>query len=377
MVVYEHAGVKEAREEFSRWLADFLPSDYDERFHQYRWDAKLRREYQLAAFDSGWLMPEWPPELGGRGLTPFEAMAVRIEAASRPAPKLLNIQGLNMVARALRAHGTAEQVSKYLIGTIRGDQLWAIGMSEPGSGSDLASLTTTAELDGSSFIVTGQKIWTSDAHRADYCTLYCRTDRERPKHAGISAIIVELSTPGIDIRPIKMASQGDEVFCEVFFDQAIVPLENLLGSLNGGWEVALRSLRDERHMIWTMNLSEIERGLTRLRELLAGEDPSSHFALELARCVAKRDALCLTGYRALERELSGTADPPEGLMLKLISSELVQQTWGLLRDAAGPLAPVDAEIVQESIEALGATIYGGTSEIQRNIIAERVLGLPR
>lgn len=377
MQLLEDVTAAGARREFASWLAAFLPPDYDERFYHYRWDQELRRGYQLAAFEAGWLMPEWPPELGGRNLGPREAMAVRVEAAQRPAPKLLNIQGLNMVARALRAHGTPEQQERHLVPTIRGEQVWAIGMSEPEAGSDLASLRTEAVPDGDGFVVTGQKVWTSDAHRAHYCTLYCRTDRQAPKHRGISTLIVDLSSPGIDIRPIRMASEGDEVFCEVFFDQVAVPGENLLGPLHGGWRVALRSLRDERHMIWTMNLSEIDRGLARLRELLDGIDPGSQRAAELARCVTKRDALCLTGARALDHELAGVADPPEALMLKLMSSELVQRTWALLRDVAGPRAATDAEIVQEGIEALGATIYGGTSEVQRNIVAERVLGLPR
>jgi len=367
----------EAGMEYSSWLAGWLPSDYDEHFHRYRWDAELRRSYQVAAFEEGWLMPEWPPELGGRDLGPREAMAVRIAAAERPAPKLLNIQGLNMVARALRVHGTPDQRDQHLVPTIRGDEVWAIGMSEPGAGSDLASLRTEAVADGDHFVVTGQKVWTSDAHRAGYCTLYCRTDRHQPKHRGISVLVVDLSSQGIEVRPIRMASEGDEVFCEVFLDEVVVPKENLLGPLHGGWQVALRSLRDERHMIWTMNLAEIDRGLARIRELLAGSEASSPLAAELARCTTKRQALCLTGMRALDQELAGTADPPEALMLKLMSSELVQRTWKLLRDVAGPFAVTDREIVQESIEALGATIYGGTSEIQRNIIAERGLGLPR
>jgi alkylation response protein AidB-like acyl-CoA dehydrogenase len=358
--------------EFVAWLSEFLPPDYyGERYRDYRWDLGLRRAYQRAAFEAGWLQPTWPAEHGGRGLGLREAMEVRVEAAIRSAPKLPNIAGPNVVAPALRQFGTPEQIDRLLVPLLRGEEWWALGMSEPEAGSDFAALRTRAEREDDVFRVNGRKIWTTQAHLSRWCTLYVRTDPAAPRHRGISCLLLDLETPGVTVRPVRMASASDETFCEMFLDDVDVPAENLLGPCNGGWQVALSSLQHERQMIWIMNWVEIQRGLQSMRTT-AGDDVYT----ELGSLLADAEALRATGYRALAHEL--TEQPsPEGDVLKLLGSVTLQHVWELSAAVSGPRGSEDKDLLFERQDALAATIYGGTSEIQRNIIAERVLGLPR
>jgi alkylation response protein AidB-like acyl-CoA dehydrogenase len=365
----------EVAAEFAAWLMEFLPSDYYQRYREYRWDLGLRRDYQRAAFEAGWLQPTWPSEHGGRSLGLWDAMEVRLEAAVRSAPKLPNIAGPNVVAPALRQFGTPAQIERLLIPVLKGDEWWALGMSEPEAGSDFAGLRTRAELagpDSKVFRVNGHKIWTTQAHLSRWCTLYARTDPAAPKHRGISCLILDLHSPGVSVKPIRMASISDETFCEVFLDDVEVPVANLLGPCNGGWQVALSSLHHERQMIWIMNWVEIQRGLDSMRGTGSNEDV---FA-ELGSLLADAEALRATGYRALHNELAGRPSP-EADILKLLGSVTLQRVWELSAAAAGPGAIGDADLLFERQDALAATIYGGTSEIQRNIIAERLLGLPK
>jgi alkylation response protein AidB-like acyl-CoA dehydrogenase len=358
-------------DEFGAWLAEFLPDDYDEKYRQYRWDLPLRRDYQRAAFEAGWIQPTWPREHGGRSLGLRDAMEVRIEAALRSAPKLPNIQGPGVAAPGIRQFGTAVQIERLLVPLLRGDEWWALGMSEPEAGSDFAGLRTRAERDGDVFRVNGHKIWTTQAHESRWCTLYARTDPDVPKHRGISCLILDLHSPGVRIEPIRMASISDETFCEVFLDDVEVPVENLLGPLNGGWNVALSSLHHERQMIWIMNWVEIKRGLDSVR---SSRDPDIY--AELGCLLADAEALRATGYRALTNELAGRPSP-EADTMKLLGSVTLQRVWELGAMAAGPQSAGDRDLLFERQDALAATIYGGTSEVQRNIIAERLLGLPK
>ncbi len=364
-----------AREAYAAWLDAFLPADYYDRYAAYRADPELRRAHQRAAFDAGWLVPAWPRELGGHDLGAVEAVTVRLEAARRGAPKLPSVQSVGVIAPALKDFGTEEQRAEHLVPALRGDVWWALGMSEPGAGSDLAALRTRAEERDGALLVNGQKIWTTQAHESRWCMLYCRTDRAAPRHRGISCLLVDLTSPGITIRPIEMGWPGADEFCEVFFDDVEVPREQLVGAPGEGWRVAMASLNHERDMIWVMNFVEIERGLGRL-----SADVRRHgrrgVAEEVGRLVADAAALRLTGYRALTSELRGQQSP-EFHILKLLGSESLQRTWELALAAAGPEGACDADLLFEDFDALGATIYGGTSEIQRNIIGDRILGLPR
>lgn len=361
--------------EFAAWLAAFLPNDYYENYRRYRWDLTLRRDYQRAAFEAGWIQPTWPREHGGRSLGLRDAMEVRLEAALRSAPKLPNIAGPNVAAPGIRQFGTPAQIERLLVPLLRGDEWWALGMSEPEAGSDFAGLRTRAVRDGDVFRVNGHKIWTTQAHESRWCTLYARTDPEAPKHRGISCLILDLHSPGVRIEPIRMASISDETFCEVFLDDVEVPTENLLGPLHGGWDVALSSLHHERQMIWIMNWVEINRGLDAVRTA-NGAAPGHDIHTELGSLLADAEALRATGYRALSNELAGRPSP-EADTMKLLGSLTLQRVWELAAAAAGPDSATNPDLLFERQDALAATIYGGTSEVQRNIIAERLLGLPK
>lgn len=357
--------------EFGAWLSDFLPEDYYRRYREYRWEIPLRRDYQRAAFEAGWLQPTWPREHGGRSLGLRDAMEIRIEAAVRSAPKLPNIQGPCVAAPGIRQFGTPEQIDRLLVPLLRGDEWWALGMSEPEAGSDFAGLRTRAERDGDMFRVNGHKIWTTQAHESRWCTLYVRTDPDAPKHRGISCLILDLASPGVRIEPIRMSSISDETFCEVFLDDVEVPVANLLGPLHGGWAVAMSSLHHERQMIWIMNWVEIKRGLDSARA-----HATDDLYTELGTLIADAEALRATGYRALDNELAGRPSPEADIM-KLLGSVTLQRVWELSAAAAGPASTADPDLLFERQDALAATIYGGTSEVQRNIIAERLLGLPK
>jgi alkylation response protein AidB-like acyl-CoA dehydrogenase len=372
---------RELTAEYAAWLSDFLPDDYYERYREYRWDIALRRDHQRAAFEAGWLQPTWPPEHGGRSLGLAEAMEIRLEAATRSAPKLPNVAGPGVAAPGLRQFGTPAQIDRLLVPLLRGDEWWALGMSEPEAGSDFAGLRTRAVRNGPEdpvFRVRGRKIWTTQAHLSRWCTLYARTDPDAPKHRGISCFILDLESPGLTIEPIRMASISDETFCEVILDDVEIPADSLLGDLNGGWQVAMSSLNHERQMIWIMNWVEIQRGLTTVRESRATHDDyaSGEVFSELGSLLADAEALRANGYRALNNELAGLATP-EADTLKLLGSVTLQRVWELAAAAAGPGSIDDADLLFERQDALAATIYGGTSEVQRNIIAERVLGLPK
>jgi alkylation response protein AidB-like acyl-CoA dehydrogenase len=265
-------------------------------------------------------------------------------------------------------------VDRLLVPALRGDEWWALGMSEPEAGSDFAGLRTRADRDGDVFRINGHKIWSTQAHLSRWCTLYARTDQSAPKHKGISCFVLDLERPGVTIRPIRMASVSDETFCEIFLDDVKVPATGLLGAENAGWQVAMSSLRHERQMIWIMNWVEIQRALDSIR----GSEPAmcEDLFVEVGSLVADAEALRATGYRALASEIAGRPSP-EADILKLMGSETLQRVWELCAAAAGTHAACDPDLLFERQDALAATIYGGTSEIQRNIIGERLLGLPK
>lgn len=365
--------MSEPIEDYLQFLADVLPDDYATNYAELRHDSALRRDFQVAAFEEGWLIPEWDHGLGGRQLTATDALGVRLAGATRKVPRYLNIQGVGVAAPALKAFGTPDQIDRLLRPALRGDDWWALGMSEPDAGSDLASLRTTATLRDDTFVVSGQKIWTTQADEARWCTLYVRTDRATPPHRGISCLILDMTAPGVDVRPIRTAGPSIESFCEVFLNDVEVPLTALLGELNGGWTVAMSSLSHERDMIWINTWLEASRALEPAVRL-------PHFPTErldaLGSALADTEAIRLTGLRAAAQRLDGLpADIAD--ILKLLGSETVQESARLALETVGLASLNDPRIFDERLESLAATIYGGTSEIQRNIIAERILGLPK
>ncbi|MFF0818676.1 acyl-CoA dehydrogenase family protein [Rhodococcus sp. NPDC003318] len=359
--------------EYLQFLDEVLPSDYDERYPQYRHDTSLRRDFQVAAFDEGWLIPDWEHGLGGRGLAATDALGVRLAGAARKVPRYLNIQGVGVAAPALKGFGTQDQQDRLLRPALRGDHWWALGMSEPDAGSDLASLRTTAVLRGDTFIVSGQKIWTTQADESQWCTLYVRTDRAAPSHRGISCLLLDMASPGVEVRPIPTAAPSIENFCEVFLNEVEIPASALLGPLNEGWRVAMSSLTHERDMIWINTWLESTRAL---EPAVHQNDFPGERLDTLGRALADTEAIRITGLRAAAARLQDQPAPFADI-LKLVGSETVQGSARLSLETAGLAALDDQVTFDERMESLAATIYGGTSEIQRNIIAERVLGLPK
>lgn len=367
------------RTEASRWLKQWL--------HEHlrpgtdpRLDIDFRRRYQRDAYDAGWLVPSWPVGAGGHELDEETELWIKLDFARQGAPKLPNVQGPGVVAHALMEFGDQHQ-REHVRALARGDVWWCLGMSEPGAGSDLASLRTRAKQSPSGYVIDGQKVWTSHARESEQCLLFARTGSPDSGHRGISALLVPMDTPGITVAPIEKIGVQDEEFCEVFFDSVQIPASALLGPLDGGWKVAMSSLSHERDMVWIMNLVEIEAALLLIAEELdAG--PRPELALEVARLRADADSIWLTGLRGLAHRIAGRPDH-ETTLLKLFSTETAQQAFLLASRVCGAEAAILGEqgpgagVAAGELEALGATLYGGTSEIQRNIIGERVLGLPR
>ena len=352
------------------------------------------REWQRTLFDAGWLVPGWPPELGGRHATPVQQMIYFEELSRREIPRSLNPQGLGIIAPSIRDYGTPEQRERFLLPTLRAEIAWCLGMSEPSAGSDLASLRTRAVLDGDHFVVNGQKVWTSGAHQADWCLCFVRTDPDLPKHKGISALIIDMRTPGVEARPFAELTEPDFLdFNEVFFTDVLVPREHLLGELNGGWPITQGSLAHERAMLWIDYAYSLERAKRALVDLAdepapgggrIGDDPV--FRDQVANVAIDAQALLCMGYRGFSKFMAGKS-APEHSLLKLFGSESLQRSLALGAEARGPIG-LDTSVlgpqmwragswVTQWMRSFGGTIPGGTSEIQRNIIAERVLGLPR
>ena len=353
-----------------------------------------RGEWQRTLFDAGWLVPGWPPELGGRNANPMQQMIYFEEMSRREIPRSLNPQGLGIIAPSIKDYGTPEQREKFLLPTLRAEIAWCLGMSEPAAGSDLASLRTRAVLDGDHFVVNGQKVWTSGAHQADWCLCFVRTDPDLPKHKGISALIVDMKTPGVEPRPFPDLSEpGFHDFNEVFFTDALVPRENLLGELNAGWPITQGSLAHERAMLWIDYAYSTDRALRALVELSDDLGPDGRrlgdhevFRDEVASIAIDAQALMCMGYRGFSKFMAGKS-ASEHSLLKLFGSESVQRAMQIGLEAGGvavlDMARLGPQMWREGawgqqwLRSFGGTIPGGTSEIQRNIIAERVLGLPR
>src|SRR5262245_44051696 len=316
------------------------------------------------------------------------------EMSSREVVRSANPQGLGIIAPSINDYGTPEQKERFLLPTLRAEISWCLGMSEPSAGSDLASLKTRAELKGDEFIVNGQKVWTSGAHHADWCLCFVRTDPDAPKHKGISALIIDTTSPGIDRRPFpELSDQNVCDFNEVFFTDVRVPKENLMGPLNGGWPITQGSLAHERAMLWITYAYEVQRAVRELVKLgdkeapdgsRLGDDP--RFRDGVANAYIDGQALLTIGYRGFSKFLRGRA-ATEHSLLKLYGSEALQKAVLFGAESLGPdeasvdwLGPQlwrEGSWLTQYLRSFGATIPGGTSEIQRNIISERVLGLPR
>jgi len=332
----------------------------------------------------GWIAPHWPKHYGGMGATLNEQIIMTEELARIGAPQL-PAQGLNHIGPILMEFGTEAQKVQHLPPIIAGTVIWAQGYSEPGAGSDLASLSTRATLEGDHFIVRGQKIWTTWGHHSNWMFALVRTDPQaQPRQAGISFLLIDLRSPGIRIRPIKTIA-GDDEFSEVFFDDVIVPTENLVGKLNDGWRIANALLGHER--LASSNpqfpLMALERVKTMARASGVIADPA--FQDRLAAASINVTALSALFSHAVELTNNNQSPGPESSVIKIFASELLQTLNELLVQAAGGHAPTQnpittnfgvVDIAAPFLQSRRVTIYGGSSEIQRNILARRVLNLP-
>jgi len=342
------------------------------------------RDWQAMLFDHGWMIPGYPPELGGRNATAIQTLVYLEEMAARGIPRSLHFPGYAIVAPSLLEFGTREQQA-LAPAALRGDTIWCIGMSEPNAGSDLAGLQTRAVLDGDRFVVNGQKVWTSYAMVSEKCFLYVRTDPEAPKHKGISLLIVDMDTPGIDIRPLTHIT-GNADFAEVFFTDVEVPLDRIVGEVNGGWRITQGSLAHERAGLWVEGVARLEQTITGLVDLAhrrgVAQDPIVR--RRIAEGYQKASSLRALGYKGFTSFAQGSSAPEHSYM-KMASSELGKHLYELGMEIQGAYgAVVDEERGEENgrwalsfFVSFANTIAGGTSEIQRNIIAQRVLGLPR
>jgi len=393
---FEWAAEHEAfRREFRGWLSAHLPAELclddaaDDRVASDRETFEKRRAWQKTMHAAGWVGITWPKEYGGRGLGLIERVIWDEEYAAARAPVLPGNMALNLVGPTIVHWGTDEQKRAHLPRILSGDEVWAQGFSEPNAGSDLASLQTRALARGDEFVINGQKVWTSGAQYAHWILVLARTNPDVPKHKGISAFLVPLSSRGITVRPLVLAT-GHHHFNEVFFEDVVVPRGNLLGAVDQGWKVSTTTLMHERHSAGARNnAAQVERLLQLARDLrhdggTAWDDPVVR--QRLVQLAIDCEAFRLTRLRSLTRQLRGEPPGPEGSILKLSGSEL-----GLrIADAAGELLGMRALVNESStavpdaprwfnrlVAARQYTISAGTSEIQRNIIGERVLGLPK
>jgi alkylation response protein AidB-like acyl-CoA dehydrogenase len=355
------------------------------------------RRWQRRLFDAGLLVPGWPRELGGRSLPPVQQLVYHEEMAKIPVERSTNPQGLGIIAPSILDYGSDFLKERYLLPTLRAEISWCLGMSEPGAGSDLAGLSTRAEVHDDHFVVRGQKIWTSGAHHADFCFCFVRTDPDAPKHRGISVVIIDMKAPGVGVRPLpELTDRHHADFNEVFFDDVVVPRDHLVGPLNQGWSISAGSLAHERGMMWLGSARRLDGTLERLFQLGRQQGPdgrrigdSARFRDTLASLYVDSQAMWFMGYRGFAKFARGHVSP-EHSVLKLFGSEIAQRAARLATETLGVDA-LDVDFqgwsfdesrgpvpwMRQYLLTYGGTISAGTSEIQRNIIAQRVLGLPR
>jgi alkylation response protein AidB-like acyl-CoA dehydrogenase len=383
------------RERVRNFLRENLPPKWgtaEQRLPEGLTQVEFLRDWQRRLHQGGLLGMSWPKEYGGQGASRTEMAIFNEEMALCRAPGPLNALGLSMAGPTIITHGTDEQKRRYLRKILSCEEISCQGFSEPNSGSDVASLRTRAELRGDEFIVNGQKVWTSMAHLADWCMLLVRTDPEAPKHRGLSYLLVDMHSSGVTVRPLRQMT-GEEEFNQLFFDDVRVPRKNLLGPQGGGWGVALTTLMNERA---TLSLSIVARfgntfeDLKRLAMRALEEDatPLSPRVIRqaLAQFYIDVESMKYLAYRNFSRLLRGGTPGPEGSISKLLWSELNQRMNEFALAVQGPRAVLEEgspHVVEGgrwqygTLRARGNTIEEGTSEIQRSIIAERLLGMPK
>lgn len=379
------------RAEVAQWLAEHCPATLREPRADPGALAAAEQGWHRQRAARGWLAPTWPVEYGGAGLDPEQARVLARElrrAGARPPPISA---GLSLLGPVLLARGNEAQKRRHLPGIARDEVRWCQGYSEPGAGSDLASLTTRAVLDGEHYVVDGQKIWTSHADQADWMFCLVRTDPDAPKHEGISFLLIDMKTAGIAVAPIRLIS-GPSAFCQTFFDGVRVPRENLVGQPGDGWAIARELLQHERRALGSIGRGDLGRARTLpelARQQLGAQDgPIADPVLrdQVAQCELDSLALRLTMARAADEAAAGQGGEHVASMLKLWGSELTNRRHELMMtllgaDGLGWEGPgfdaTDLRTTRQWLRAKGNSIEGGTNEIQRNLIAKRFLELPQ
>ena len=323
--------------------------------------------WQRFCFDEGWAGVHWPVEYGGMGLSPEHNIVWHEECALNEVAPYLNLQGIVLAGEAILRSGTDQQRERFLRPTLSNEILWCQLFSEPGAGSDLAGLQTSAVRDGDHFILNGQKVWSSNAQFAQYGILMARTDTQQPKHKGITFFLLDMQLPGIEVRPIKQMT-GDSEFCEVFFTDVPLPAECVLGDVNAGWGVAMAVLQDERGGAGAAGVISLRRRLEAMVEQAGSIDPVG--SDQLLQILNRGKAL-----QSLMERRGG--DPLIAPIAKLMNSELGYDEAQLASSLQGSDAMLNSISTDNLLYSPGMSIAGGSSEIQRNIIGERILGLPR
>jgi alkylation response protein AidB-like acyl-CoA dehydrogenase len=381
------------RQEVRTWLETNVPADLraggDEDLAPYeRW--KRQKTWHKKLYEGGWIGIWWPTEYGGRGASVIEQAIFNEELGRMGVSSGVNMSGVTLLGPTLMHWGTEEQKKRFLPTILPADEVWCQGYSEPGAGSDLASLQTRAVEDGDHFVVNGQKVWTSWAQYSEWIFLLVRTDPSAPKHQGISYLLVDMRSPGVTVRPLTQIN-GDAEFNEVFFEDVRVPKKHLVGELNRGWMVAVTTLMFER--VSTSNFYRFEKILPQLYDLARHVQLDGRPAIDetsvrqqLAQFAIEAQAIKYNDLRRLTRQLKGVPPGPEGSFSKITSTELNMRICTFAMELLGPYAvlekgsPFALDHTRWSYRMLGSragTIAAGTNEIQRGIIGERVLGLPK
>jgi alkylation response protein AidB-like acyl-CoA dehydrogenase len=366
------------REELREWLAQNPPApepaDGGEDAH-YAW----RRDWQRRLYDAGWAAPSWPAEYGGRGATLTQSAIYFEEIGRARVPMAANVLGLLLGGPTLMVWGTEEQKERYLAPILSAEEIWCQGFSEPDAGSDLAALKTRAVKQNGEWVVTGQKVWTSGAQYSKWCMLVARTDSDAPKHKGLTYFLMDMEQEGVQVRPLRQIT-GEAEFNELFIEEARIPEENIVGGVGNGWKVALTTLMNERAGLGfalQVRLRQLlDDTIARARENGLLEDRL--YADALAQLHVRCESIRLLAWKGLT-DIERYGQPgPEGSLVKWLWSDTNQRLTQLAADIVGPQAlTAGTAWSYELMRARGNTIEGGTTEVLKNIVAERVLGLPR
>jgi len=382
------------RNELRAWLQANVPTDWEARRTE---DDMLSRfqylkQWQKKMYEAGWTGVSWPKEFGGRGATLMEQAIFYEEMARAGAPPMANTLGLSLIGPTIIHYGTPQQKARFLPKILSADEIWCQGFSEPNAGSDLAGLRTESRLDGDHFTVNGQKVWNSYGWAADWCALVTRSDPASQAHKGLTYLLVDMKSPGVEVRPLRQMT-GESEFCEIFFHDVRVPKQNVLGTIGDGWKVALGTLSHERATLGTGMQIAFKRQFERLVDLSrtierngkpAAEDPIVR--QKLASSYADLEIMRLNQMRALTRIMQTGQPGPEGSLLKICWSELNQRFQQVAQEILGPYGQLtkgnghaidDGQWAYSFLRTRGNTIEAGTSEVQRNIIGHFVLGLPK